>query len=85
MQRLSRLLIRVGILLAIAAVLLALLLGLSVGLFLWHDEEYTALAAVLKATGFLGYAGSIATAIGGIAAVVVGLTLKAVAWGLRHH
>ena len=80
MHKLSRHLIRIGILLTIASVVLALLFGLSIGLTWWF-----AVAGVFHLMAFITSIGSLITIIGGIAAVVVGLTLKAVAWGLRHH
>ena len=80
MQKLSRHLIRIGILLTIASGVLALLFGLSIGLMWWF-----AVAGVFDLMAFLTSIGSLITIVGGIAAVVVGLTLKAVAWGLRHH
>jgi hypothetical protein len=44
-----------------------------------------AVAGVFDLMAFLTSIGSLITIVGGIAVVVVGLTLKAVAWGLRHH
>ena len=80
MQKLSRHLIRIGILLTIASGVLALLFGLSIGLMWWF-----AVAGVFDLMAFLTSIGSLITIVGAIAAVVVGLTLKAVARGLRHH
>ncbi len=77
MQRLSRTLIRTGILLAIASVVLALLYGLSIGLT-WRF----AVAGVFDLMAFVTFIGSLITIIAGIAAVVVGLTLKVVAGGV---
>ena len=79
-QKLSRPLIKIGILLTIVSVVLALLFGLSIGLMWWF-----AVAGVFDLMAFLTSIGSLITIIGGIAAVVVGLTLKVVAWGLRHR
>ena len=79
MQKLSRHLIRIGILLTIASGVLALLFGLSIGLMWWF-----AVAGVFDLMAFLTSIGSLITIVGAIAVVVVGLTLKAVAWGLRH-
>ena len=85
MHQLSRTLILVGILLLLVGAVLALLCGLSVGLFLWHDADYTVLAAVLKGTFFVTYMGSLLTLIGGLATGLTGLAIKAVAWGLRRY
>ena len=80
MQKLSRPLIRIGILLTIASVMLALLFGLSIGLMWWF-----AVAGVFDLIAFITSIGSLFTILGGIAAVVVGLTLKVVSRGLRHR
>ena len=65
MHRLSRHLIRIGILLTIASVVLALLFGLSIGLTWWF-----AVAGVFDLMAFITSIGSLITIIGGIAAIV---------------
>ena len=84
-HQLSRKLIRVGIPLIIVGAVLALLHVLTLGLIVWHNNDYSVLAAVLALTLFVTYIGSLITIIGGIAAGAAGVAIRAVAWGLRRY